>query len=156
MLRSGTHSRSCGPVIAVLLALLAGPSLTAHVELDAPDGGETLVAGSVAEIRWHVVVQHNLENWDLWYSASGDGGPWIEIAVDLPPGDGSTGAVHRFDWLVPDHVSDDVRVRVQQDNSGQDWDDFSDASLSIVPDPDLLFADGFESGDADAWTQTNP
>ena len=140
------------------LALVLAAPAAAHVLLDDPNGGEVLTAGDQVLIRWHVDIEHNLENWDLWYSTTGDSGPWISIATDLPPGDPTAGAPHSHLWTVPVEDSSQVRVRVRQDNFGMDYYDVSDADLTIDPGatPGLLFADGFESGDTSAWTVTVP
>jgi len=139
---------------SLVLVLLASPVL-AHVQLDDPNGGEVLTAGDQIEVRWHVLIQHNLDNWDLWYSTDGDGGPWIPIATDLPAGDGTPGAMQSHLWTVPDEDSGQVRVRVRQDNLGTDYLDISDADLTILPSS-ALFADGFESGDTGAWNDVVP
>jgi len=115
--------------VAVLLAFSTAPAL-AHVELDAPNGGETLEAGSVFTIVWHENVEHQLIDFDLWYSTSGPGGPWNVLAFDLNPIHGTEG--YTFDWVVPDHQSSHVRLRVRQDNSGEDYLDVSDSDLTIV------------------------
>lgn len=128
--------------------------LSAHVNLVDPNGGETLTPGDTVVIEWVIAIQHNTLDWDLWYSTSGDGGPWIPIATDLPPGDTTSGSVHTFTWTVPQTPSDMVRVRVQQDNGGIDYEDTSDNDLSIVQG--LPFVDGFESGDTAAWSATVP
>jgi len=123
--------------LAALLLFL--PALAAaHVELDLPNGAELIDAGSVYTVTWHVAKEHNLLNWDLWFSSSGASGPWIPIATDLPPGDPSTGSIHTFDWTVPATPSAQVRVRVQQDNAGEDYEDSSDADLSILMGPRLI------------------
>ena len=103
----------------------------AHVTLLAPNGGEVLESGSSYTIRWEVAVEHDLENWDLWYSTTGPDGPYISIAQDLPPGDPTTGAQHSFEWTVPDVASSQVRVRVQQDNTDEDYYDDSDGDVII-------------------------
>ena len=111
-------------------ALLAG-SAAAHVDLDEPNGGEQLDAGSVFRIEWTVAQAHNLVDWDLWYSTNGLQGPWIPIAMDLPPGNPAAGSQHHYDWTVPNTPSTSVRVRVRQDNTGTDYTDESDADLEI-------------------------
>jgi PKD repeat protein len=123
----GIPKRTFGKAVFLLFVtvLLAGPAF-AHVELDAPNGGEALEAGSVYRIMWHDTVDHGPADYDLWYSTTGSGGPWIDITEDVPRGPGS------YDWTVPDTPSDQVRVRVRQDNSGVDYQDFSDEDLSIV------------------------
>ena len=58
-------------------------------------------------------------------------GPWIEIAADLPKGDTSGGALHSFDWQVPNTDISNAWVRVRQDNGGQDYYDVSSISFNI-------------------------
>ena len=120
--------------VALLVATLGLTSLSAqaHVNLTAPDGGEVLAAGSTIQIEWTVAIEHNLLNWDLWYSIEGPNGPWTVIEEDIAPGDGTAGAQHAYDWLVPDAPSTRVRVRVRQDNSGGDYDDVSDGDFTIT------------------------
>ena len=129
--------RSAGAEAALLLLGFAALA-AAHVELDLPNGAELIDAGSVYTVTWQVAKEHNLLNWDLWYSTTGAGGPWIPIATDLPPGDPSSGSIHTFDWTVPATPSAQVRVRVQQDNAGEDYEDSSDADLSILMGPRLI------------------
>ena len=124
--------RNTGLALVALVNLMALSSLSAHVALDSPNGGEELEVGSTFTIEWHVVIQHNQLNWDLSYSRSGAGGPWIDIAVDLPVGDPSMASMHSYEWTVPDDVSDQVRVRVIQDNSSVDYSDLSVDNLSII------------------------
>lgn len=124
--------RNTGLALVALVNLVALSSLSAHVALDSPNGGEELEVGSTFTIEWHVVIQHNQLNWDLSYSTSGAGGPWIDIAVDLPVGDPSMGSMHSYEWTVPDDLSDQVRVRVIQDNSSVDYSDLSVDNLSII------------------------
>ncbi|MEE9603649.1 MAG: PKD domain-containing protein [Thermoguttaceae bacterium] len=90
-----------------------------------------LEAGSVTQIEWHDVITHGSANYDLWYSITGPEGPWIVIDSDLPPS-GS------YDWVVPDTPSNQVRLRVQQDNSGADYLDISDSDLAIVSHSTIL------------------
>ncbi|MCZ6652139.1 MAG: hypothetical protein O7D91_03840, partial [Planctomycetota bacterium] len=116
-------------VAAVLLASSA-TTARADVSLDAPNGGEVLEVGSVFTITWHILIAHDLENWNLWYLA---GGSWTMIAMNLPPGSGEVGSVHTYDWTVPDDFDDTVWVLVIMDNSGTDYPDISDAPFSIVP-----------------------
>ena len=121
-------------VAAVVLAFSA-TAARAHVHLHDPDGGEELEVGSVFTIEWHIVIQHNQQNWDLWYSTTGSGGPWTTIAMNLPPGSFAVGSVHTYDWTIPDVVDDTVWVRVRMDNAGTDYYDVSNAPFSIVLPP---------------------
>lgn len=120
------------------LALLAAAGLglagsaSAHVSLLDPNGGQVLQAGSVYRIRWRVDVGHDTQAWHLHYSTTGSSGPWIPIAVDLPPGNTSTGDINTYDWTVPNTPSTSVRVRVIQDNGSRDYQDISSADLTIT------------------------
>ncbi len=137
-----------GWILACCLA--AATPLAAHINLVGPNGGEVLMAGEEVSVNWEIQVQHDLQNWDVWYSTSGANGPWIPIATDLPPGDPTSGSQHTFEWTVPADPSALIRLRVRQDNSGMDYLDVSDNDLAILGD--ILFADGFENGDLGGWS----
>lgn len=114
------------------LVAAASPTI-AHVTLLAPNGGEALGVGCQFKIEWTIAIKHNQLNWDLWYSNSGPNGPWITIAMDLPPGDFAVGSLHEYLWTIPDDPSDKVWIRVRMDNAGMDYYDKNDNKLSIVP-----------------------
>ena len=61
--------------------------------LDAPDGGEQLEVGSSFEIEWHIHIQHNTQDWDLWYSTTSPEGPWIPVGVGVHFGNAYVGLV---------------------------------------------------------------
>lgn len=127
--RASLRGDTClGTAVCCMLTVAA----SGHVALDDPNGGETLDAGSVFTITWHVAVQHDTVDWDLWYSTDSPAGPWTEIAMDLPAGDIAVNAVHLFDWTVPAATADSAWVRVRQDNTGTDYEDVSDGAFSIV------------------------
>jgi hypothetical protein len=89
-----------------------------------------LEAGSVVQVVWFDTVNHGPATYTLSYSISGPGGPWMFIAGGLAR-QGSS--MESYDWVVPDTPSDQVRLQVLQDNSsGQDYTDVSDADLAIV------------------------
>ncbi len=117
--------------LAMLLGCASAVTASAHVNLLGPLGGEKFDIGSSVTVEWQVHVSHDTQDWDLFYSTNGAGGPWKELAMDLPAGDISEGAVHTFQWTIPEEVSDDVRVRVRQDNSDEDYEDESDSANSI-------------------------
>ncbi len=121
--------------MVVLIAALAAAPASAHVVIDAPNGGEELEVGSVFTVTWHIAISHNLQNWDLWYSTTSNGGPWTTIAMNLPAGSGQVGSVHTYDWTIPDAVDDSVWLRARMDNSATDYYDVSNAPFSIVPPP---------------------
>ncbi len=130
-----------GVVVAAAAALVMANPARAHITLDLPNGGEEFEVGSIYTIRWHINIQHNQLNWDLWYSTTGSNGPWTVIAMNLPPGSFGAGSVHTYDWTVPNDPDDSVWVRVKMDNSGTDYYDVSNAPFSIVPAPDPCPAD---------------
>ncbi len=118
-------------IAAFALALLLSLPLAAHVKLDSPNGGETLVPGQVVLITWHPLVAHGTIGWDLEYSLNGAAGPWLPIALGIAPGNIAAGTMHSWYWLVPQSDSTQVRVRVRQDNTGTDYTDISDSDLAI-------------------------
>jgi hypothetical protein len=123
--------------VVLFLTLLTAP-LHAHVVLDSPNGGEILEAGSVVQVVWHDSVDHGPATYDLRYSISGREGPWMIIDSALERQGSSQ---NRYDWVVPDTPSDQVRLQVLQDNSqGQDYTDISDADLAIVGSSTVLQA----------------
>ena len=144
--------RQATVLLGVFVVLASSPA-AAHVALDQPNGGESLDAGAMTTIQWHIIIGHDTLNWDLWYSVSGPTGPWIEIALDIPAGVITTGAVHQYQWHIPAVDSSQVRIRVRRDNASMDYQDASDGDLAIVGG---LFGDGFESSDTSGWTVTTP
>ena len=134
-------------LVAAVAALVMANPARAHIQLDLPNGGEELEVGSIYTIQWHILIQHNQQNWDIWYSTTGSTGPWIVIAENLPPGSFAVGSVHTYDWTVPDDPDDSVWVRVRMDNSATDYFDVSNAPFSIVPPPVPCPADFDDSGD---------
>jgi hypothetical protein len=107
-------------IIKLLFALsLCGPvQLSAHVYLDYPQGGESFVAGQIITVEWTNVIPHNTLNWDLFFSPD-DGNTWNIIQMDIPFEQLS------FQWHVPYLATEDGRIRVVQDNKGQDYQDTS-------------------------------
>lgn len=136
--RSLKIKRSLYLLVALVSMLQLATPAKAHVTLLEPNGGEVLEVGSNYTIRWTVAIPHDLQNWDLWYSSTGAGGPWTVVAMNLPGGDPNLGSIHTYDWTVPDNQSNQIRVRVRMDNSGVDYEDISDADFTIVQ----LDADG--------------
>ena len=118
-------------VLLSFFALVLAIPAWGHVALDNPNGDEILDVGSVFTITWHVVIAHDLQNWDLWYSTD-SGTNWTPITMDLPTGNPDAGSVHTYDWTVPDIPSEQARVRVRMDNSGTDYYDESKADFTIA------------------------
>ena len=128
--------------------------LLAHVELDYPVGGETFVQGQTITIQWHISVPHNTLNWDLHFSADA-GGTWTPIQLNIPV-DQLT-----YEWLVPDTLTTQGRIRVFMNNSAQDYLDISgDFTIVANTSPPLLDAPAADTvihcsaqqdGDIQSW-----
>ena len=130
--------------LALVAALALGTAAYGHVLLLDPNGGEVLQVGSTFTVKWQVTGgNYNPLNWDLWYSTAGAGGPWLELAYNLPAGSGANGSIHTYDWTVSPVVDDSVWVRVRMDNAFGDFLDVSNGSFSIVPKPGDLDQNGF-------------
>ncbi len=126
--------------LAVVLGLFASPA-RGHVHLHSPNGGEEMEVCSQFTITWHIVIQHNQLNWDLWYSTTGAGGPWTTLAFNLPPGSPAVGSIHTYNWTVPAVINSSVWVRVRMDNVGTDYYDVSNGPFSINPLPEDVNGD---------------
>jgi hypothetical protein len=93
-------------------------SVTAHVQLDHPLGGESFVTGKIVNIQWSLTIAHSQENWDLYFSPDG-GNNWEEIKLDMNI------SRFKYHWTVPQIVTENARIRIVQDNAGTDYDDTS-------------------------------
>jgi hypothetical protein len=106
--------------IFVTFALFfSGVTASSHVALDYPIGGATFDEGDTVNVQWHIVIPHDLQNWDLYFSDDG-GSTWQPIELDLPP------AQLSYDWIVPGIATEQGRVRIYMDNSGTDYEDQSE------------------------------
>lgn len=139
-------------LLTTLATLLSGAEASAHCRLDTPNGGEVLRIGSTYTITWTELASHNVQNWDLYYSTQGAAGPWVPLALDLPPG------ARSYDWTVQINqitAATQVRVRVVQDMLTFTYDDVSDGDLTVLPSlvtntPTLTSAGGAQDIDVDA------
>ena len=107
--------------LLILLFLYANltASVSAHVALDLPEGGENFHVSDVVQIQWHVVINHGAADWDLLFSSNG-GLTWMPIATNLPE------AQLTYDWTVPNIETNSGRIKVVQDNNtGADYEDSS-------------------------------
>jgi hypothetical protein len=125
--------------ISIIIILLSSSyNLFAHVKLDYPTGGETLISGTTVTVQWHITIAHVTLNWDLLYSPDG-GATWEPIQMDIPKGQLS------YQWLVPAGATTQARVSIIQDNEGQDYQDESTnftiesttSSIPTIPDFDV-------------------
>ncbi len=131
-------------LIAALCQLTFVASVSAHVTLVYPTGGETFVPGSEVKIEWRLVISHGDQDWDLYFSSDG-GLHWEAIQLDMPV------AVLSYQWTVPDIETTQGRIKVVQDNAGLDYTDGCEnftiqATATAVtgstplPDSPVLFA----------------
>ena len=120
----------CAAVCAFVLA----PAALGHNDVVFPDGGETFQVGERITIEWTVTIEHDLDGWDVFYSTTGNQGPWTPIAIGLPPGDPAEGSQHLLDWTVPDEVTAAGSIRVRMNGTGGGtWEDTSAADFTIEP-----------------------
>jgi len=101
-----------------LLSIMMISTAGAHVALDYPAGGETFVAGETINIQWHVLISHDQENWDLYFSPDG-GTSWQVIQLDM-----ETSQLN-YEWTVPQLATGQAQIRIIMDNTGQDYTDTS-------------------------------
>jgi hypothetical protein len=101
-----------------LTSLILATDSSAHVILDFPLGGETFTGSEKINIQWHVQIPHDQENWDLYFSDDG-GASWQAIELDM-----ETSQLH-YQWTVPQITTEQARIRVIMDNTGQDYIDTS-------------------------------
>ncbi|MBL7113508.1 MAG: hypothetical protein ISS19_16340 [Bacteroidales bacterium] len=97
----------------------------AHVGLLHPTGGETFNPGDTVLIRWEEIVSHDTQNWDLYFSSDG-GSAWDTIQVDISV------EIMSYRWIVPDIITVQGKIRIVQDNVGDDYEDVSD-NFTIAP-----------------------
>lgn len=91
----------------------------AHVTLEFPIGGEYFFTNDILTIKWRLDVEHNQENWDLYYSKD-NGTSWNVITLDLPT------EITEYNWVIPDDTTSQALIKVIQDNEGQDYNSVSE------------------------------
>ena len=106
-------------ILMLLFFVFAGLQVNAHVNLVYPVGSEVFNAGEIVNIQWEVVISHNTENWDLFFS--GDGGiTWNPVELDIVEDS------LNYQWVVPDNITSQGQIRIVMDNVGFDYDDNSE------------------------------
>lgn len=127
------HPRGLRSIHLVAALALTASVATAHDDVLFPDGGEVFQPGEVVTLQWTVSIEHHpLVDWDVWYSATGNQGPWAIIALGIPPGDAAAGALHTLDWTVPNAPTTEASIRVRMNSSSSFWDDTSAADFTIA------------------------
>ena len=91
----------------------------AHVNLISPVGGEIFNAGETVNIQWEIVISHNTENWDLFFSEDG-GNTWNPIEMNISLN------ILSYQWIVPDISTSQGQIRIVMDNVGNDYEDNSE------------------------------
>ncbi|MCP5107313.1 MAG: hypothetical protein GY950_28255 [bacterium] len=92
------------------------------IAVTAPNGGETIPAGTVYNIAWNASAE--IENVIIEYSIN-SGTSWSIIAQGVS----NTG---NYSWTVPDTPSDNCLVRISGTDTDDTASDVSDAGFSIV------------------------
>jgi len=105
--------------ILTIILVLSLVVLQAHVGLIYPLGGETFSPGQEVTIEWAIVIPHDTQNWDLYFSKDG-GATWEDLRLDI-------GVDTLFyNWVVPEDATDAARIKVVMDNSGSNYEDESE------------------------------
>jgi len=110
-------------ILAFLLSLSS--IMDAHVNVLYPVGGETFITGHSIFIVWEIAQQHELLDWDVYYSIDG-GENWIPLGIDLPP------SQLTYDWEIPAVETELGKIKVYMNNVGDDYIDYS-GEFTIVP-----------------------
>lgn len=150
------HMRSFVTALGAVMALSLLAPARAHVELDSPNGGETLIAGTVFPIEYNPEIAHgDTIRYQLYYSTVSKQGPWMPIDLDIPmvPSTNFDGTPHFYDWTVPNVETTTAYVRVFQDNPGSvlgvdDFEDISNGPFTIRSR--ILVGDYNGDGEVDA------
>ena len=124
--------RGLRPFHLAAAAALTASAASAHDDVLFPDGGELFQPGETVTVLWTVAIEHPLVDWEVWYSTTGDQGPWTAIALGVPPGDPSVGSIHSLDWVVPNEPTTEASIRVRMNSNGAFWDDTSAADFTIA------------------------
>jgi beta-lactamase superfamily II metal-dependent hydrolase len=99
------------------------------VTVTAPDGGETWQVGTGHDITWTATDNVGVTSIDLYYSTTGAGGPFSEIAT----GESNDGT---YPWTVPNDPSTDCYVKVVAfDAATNSAEDISNAAFTIETGP---------------------
>jgi hypothetical protein len=120
-------------------------STARSVTVTAPNGGETLTAGSIAAITW--TTTGSIANVALDYSTNA-GSTWTQITASTP-NDGA------YDWTVPSAATTQGRIRARDAADAAVYDTSNGNFTIQVPTPyaTLPYSTGFESGALDTyWT----
>jgi hypothetical protein len=120
-----SFSRKLG-VFMASACFLASSTAAAHVAF-LNESGVVLMPGETVSLQWVDTIAHDTLGYDLELYIDVTAEPQ-SIVSGLGP------EVHSYDWVVPDVVCSDCRLRVLQDNGSADYEGF----LSVqIGDPVL-------------------
>lgn len=121
-------------LILLFSGLLILMQANAHVNLIYPVGGEAFNVGETVNIQWEIVISHNTENWDLFYSGDG-GNSWVPLELDI-----SIDSLN-YHWVVPNTPTLQGQIRIVMDNVDNDYDDnsenFTIEGVTAINNPSL-------------------
>ncbi len=112
------------PYFLILIPVLVMFSAEAHPLVDYPVGGEIFEAGNQITIKWHIAIDHEQENWDLYFSPDG-GQTWATIEEDMPL------STLEYHWTIPDVSTQRAQIRIVMDNI-EGVSDYEDISQSFT------------------------
>jgi hypothetical protein len=138
-------------VILILLpGLFIGFFSTAHPALEYPTGGEHFQPGESVTIQWYIAIEHEQEDWDLYFSPDG-GLTWETIVLNLSKNE------LKYTWVVPDLKTDNGLIRVVMDNIEgiTDYDDIS-GEFSIEGSGNVTGLQDNNTGTFDLENSPNP
>jgi hypothetical protein len=96
-----------------------------------PNGGETLIGGSIYSVQWTIANPSVVSGISLDYSL--DNGSTWEYLTNYTSGFASSMSTN---WLVPNVSSSQCKIRITvQDINGRYYSDYSDAAFTIVQAP---------------------
>lgn len=109
----------------------------AHVDLIYPVGGEEIFIGDTLEIEWEIVITHNLENWDIYFSDNG-GQSWSTIELDY-----SKDSL-KYKWIIFNNKTQEARIKVIMDNAGADYEAIS-GNFTVLDSALLHVSDRYDN-----------
>lgn len=99
----------CCLLLSILCFFVWPVPASAHIRIDTPEGGATLVKGSVFTVQWDAYIYHGPGTVSLEFSAN-NGLAFSEITSGIPI-ETADETVGTFDWLVPEINSATCRIR---------------------------------------------
>jgi len=114
-----------------LLLLFISSNSFAHVKLDNPVGGEKYDPNEIVIIKWHILISHPQNNWDLYFSEDG-GVTWQDLGIDLPV------SQLTFTWTVPDIMTSHAKIKIVMDNVVDNYESISEEFSIGVFNPLIL------------------